>query len=376
MSKKSAVILVALLALSFLIVLFGTAKIRRKFPESGAFARKAPVEAKYYDKLDKNRVKCRLCFRECVVNEGERGFCRNRENREGKYYTLTYARPCAVHVDPIEKKPLFHMLAGSGVLSLAGAGCNFRCKYCNNWQISQNNIDDTTNYSLSPEDAVNLALKLHCPVVSFTYTEPTVSYEYMHDVFKLAKGKGLKTIFHTNGAMNQEALSELLDYTDAVVVDLKGFSNDFYGTICSGRLGPVLQALKAIREKKVYFEIINLIVPSLNDDMQKIEGMCRWIVNNLSPDIPLHFNRFSPAYKLTNLPPTPTETLEKAYDIAVKSGLKFVYMGNCPSHRANSTFCPSCGKMLVKRVHFKVDENNIENGRCKFCGQKIPGVWR
>jgi len=345
----------------------------RASPKLGALH---PKEAMWYKKLKGNRIQCELCFRRCVVEVGKKGFCRNRKNINGTYYTLVYGAPCALQIDPIEKEPVFHFLPAETIFCLSTASCNFRCKFCHNWHLSQRAPEETYNYHLSPEDIVNLAIKSRCRIISHTYAEPTVHYEYMLDIAREAKKKGIKFIFHSNGAMNPEPLKELLKYTDGVTIDLKGFTEEYYHRMSQASLQPVLKTLKILKEKGVWFEIVNLVVPTQNDRPAEIKKMCYWIKENLGCEVPLHFTRFFPAHRLKNLPPTPIETLQKAHEIAVRTGLKYVYIGNVPGHKYNSTFCPQCGRVLIKRVHFRVIENNIEKGRCKFCQAKIPGVWK
>ncbi len=333
-------------------------------------------EAMFYQKLDKNEVQCRLCFRECIIAEGKRGICRNRENRSGSLYNIVHGRPSAVHIDPIEKEPQLHMLPGSEILCLGTAGCNFRCRFCHNWQLSQRPLEEMSYvYDLPPDEVIKLALEKNTPTISFTYNDPISFYEYVYDVAKLAKAKGLKILWHSNGTLNPEPLRELLKYTDAVTIDLKGFTDKFYRQASLAQLQPVLASLKIIKEEGVWLEIVNLVIPTLNDDPEDIKRMCVWIKENLGADVPLHFSRFSPSYKLTDLPPTPIKTLERAHAIACQAGLEYVTVGNVPGHKYNSTFCPKCKKMLIKRVHFSVLSNNIKDGKCKFCGQKIPGIW-
>jgi len=332
-------------------------------------------EAMFYEKLSQNRVRCLLCFRKCIIPDGKRGFCRNRENRKGVLYTLVYGKPSAVHIDPIEKEPQFHFLPGSKILCIGTAGCNFRCRHCHNWHLSQKSIEEmSVIYDLPPEKIVEIALEKGIPTISFTYNEPTSFYEYVYHTAKLAKKKGLKVIWHSNGALNEAPLRELLKYTDAVTIDLKGFSKKAYEN-SSAELEPVLRTLKIIKEAGVWLEIVNLIIPTINDSEQEIRKMCEWIKENLGTKVPLHFTRFFPAYKLNKLPPTPIQTLEKAYKIAKEVGLEYVMIGNVPGHKYNSTYCPKCGKRLIYRIHFTVLANHIKNGRCKFCGEKIPGRW-
>jgi len=242
--------------------------------------------------------------------------------------------------------------------------------------MSQRTVEETDNFPLTPEEAVTATLEVGCNSISFTYNEPTVFYEYMYDIAKLAKEMGLRVYFHSNGTINPEPLRALLPYMDAACIDLKAFSEEFYQNISASELEPVLRSLKIIKEEGVWLEVVNLLIPTLNDDMDKMREMCLWIRDNLGEDTPLHYSRFFPAYKLTKLPPTPIETLDKAREIAQEVGLKYVYIGNAPGHIANSTFCPGCGELVIKRVGFIVQENHLNEGRCKFCDYTIPGVWR
>ncbi len=333
-------------------------------------------EAMFYKKLDKNNVQCQLCFRNCFIPDGKRGFCRNRENRGGVLYTLVHGKPSAVHVDPIEKEPALHMLPGTSILCFGTAGCNFRCKFCHNWHLSQRPIEEMDCvYDLPPEEAVELAIKRKIPTLSFTYNEPISFYEYVYDIAKIAKKKDLKILWHSNGTINPEPLRELLKYTDAVTIDLKGFTEKFYKEASSAKLAPVLRTLKIIKEEGIWLEIVNLVIPTLNDNPKDIRRMCMWIKENLGKETPLHFSRFSPSYKLVRLPPTPISTLEKAYKIAREVGLEYVTVGNVPGHKYNSTFCPECNKRIIHRYHFEVMDNKVKNGKCRYCGHPIPGIW-
>jgi pyruvate formate lyase activating enzyme len=310
------------------------------------------------------------------VGEGERGFCRVRENRDGEYYTLVHSNPCAVHIDPIEKKPLFHFQPGTAALSIATAGCNFTCKNCQNYDISQARPDDTVNYDLAPQDIVDLAIKYDTPTIAYTYTEPTVFYEYMLETAKAARRKGILNIYHSNGYINQGALDELVEYLDGANVDLKGFSEDFYRDITGGTLGPVLTALKTLKKSGVWLEITNLIIPTKNDADGAIRELCSWVKSELGTDTPVHFSRFYPQYKLQNLPPTSVETLRRAADIAHAVGLDFVYIGNVPGIAEENTFCPRCGKTIVGRTGYRVHAYMIENNKCAFCQAEISGHWQ
>ncbi len=333
-------------------------------------------EAMFYETLQQNRVRCNVCFRRCLIPEGKRGFCRNKENKKGRLYNIVYSKPSAVQIDPIEKEPLYHFLPGTNILCLGTAGCNFRCSFCHNWHLSQRSIEEMEYYHLSPEEVIKLAKKRNCPTISFTYNEPISFYEYMYDIAKIAKKEGLRVVFHTNGSMTEESLRELLKYTDAVTVDWKGFSNEFYQKVLRAEVAPVTRSLKVIKEKGVHLEIVNLIVPGHNDKEEEIKKMCQWIKDSLGEDVPLHFSRFFPNYRMMNLSPTPMKTLERAYAIAKEVGLYYVTLGNCPGHKYNSTFCPKCHKRLIHRIHFAVLENLIKEGKCPKCGFKISGIWK
>jgi len=332
--------------------------------------------ASWWSSIKDKLVQCSLCPRRCVVNPGQRGFCTVRINRDGKFYTLGYGNPVAVHIDPIEKKPFFHVSPGAPIFSLAVAGCNMRCIFCQNWQISQSKPDETMNYYLPPEEAVDEAIKHGCHFIAYTYTEPTVFYEYMLDIAKTAREKGVKNTMHSCGYINPEPLKELLKYMDAVNVDLKGFSEEIYAKIGAlAELKPVLETLKAIKKEGVWLEITCLLIPGLNDDPAQLKEMCAWIKENLGDEVPVHFSRFTPAFKLMNLPPTPLEKLEEARAIAQEAGLKYVYIGNVPGHPAENTFCPNCKKMVVNRVGYDIIEVAVVKGKCKFCGYEIAGRW-
>lgn len=332
-------------------------------------------EAMYYTPIGRNRVRCELCYHTCSITVGRRGFCRNRENRRGKLYNVVYGRPSAVNIDPIEKEPQHHMLPGTQMICIGTAGCNFRCRHCHNWHLSQRSIEELGRYyNYTPQDIVDAALELGLPTISSTYNEPTVFYEYVLDIAKLAKEANLRILWHSNGYIRPEPLKALLRYTDAVTIDLKGFSRKAYDN-SSAELQPVLTTLKTINESNTWLEIVNLVIPTINDSAAEIREMCVWIRDELSGEVPVHFSRFSPNYQLTNLSPTPVETLERAYDIAREVGLHYVTLGNVPGHKYNSTFCPKCNETLIRRVHFNVMKNNIKDGKCASCGHKIPGIW-
>ncbi|MFC1517241.1 AmmeMemoRadiSam system radical SAM enzyme [Candidatus Margulisiibacteriota bacterium] len=333
------------------------------------------VEARYYKQLENKSVQCQLCPNFCLIKPGERGKCGARVNSDGKLYTLVYARPVAIHVDPIEKKPLSHVLPGTKSFSIATPGCNLGCLFCQNWQISQAKPEESTVVHFPPEKVVANALKHGCKTIAFTYTEPTIFYEYMLDTAKLAKKKGLKCVMHSCGYINPEPLAELLPYLDAVNIDLKAFSGRYYRKMCFGDLQPVLKTLQAIKKKGVWLEITNLVIPGKNDDPKQITEMCAWIKNNLGPDVPLYFAAFTPSYQLQNIPSTPVGTLTLARDIAKREGLNYVYIGNIYGNAGESTYCSKCGEILIKRMGYNIIYNKLEDGKCPHCGTKIPGVW-
>ena len=335
-----------------------------------------PKESMFYKKLDGQDVQCLLCPRECVIADGKRGFCRKRENQGGTLYTLVYGYPTVVDIGPIEKAPLYHFIPGHFRLCLTCASCNLRCKYCQNWYLSQKNFEELDHYPYSLLEIVQQAKKQGLNSVSFTYTEPTIYYEYLYDISALAKQSGMKTSIVSNGYINREPLLKLLTVLDAVKIDLKGFSEKFYEEVCSATLKPVLESLLTVKKENVWLEIVNLVIPTLNDDPKMIDEMCRWIKENLGVDTPLHFTRFHPDYKLTHLSPTPVSTLESAYEIAKKNGLRYVYIGNVPGHIHNSTFCPFCNRKVIHRTNFDVLEMNVVNGRCKFCNTPLQGKWK
>ncbi len=332
-------------------------------------------EALFYQKLRGGAVKCEICFRKCVISRGRRGFCRNKQNVGGKLVNTVHSSPSAVHIDPIEKEPMHHFLPGSNMLAVGTAGCNFTCRHCQNWHLSQSSVEDLQTYKLSPEELVRIAKRKGLPTISFTYNEATSFYEYVYDVAKIAKREGVNIIWHSNGTMAREPLLELLKYTDGVAVDLKGFTAQFYREITSGELEPVLETLKTIKESGVWLEIVYLVITDHNDNMEDIRKMCVWVKENLGPDVPLHFSRFFPNYRLTSVAATSIKTLEDAYKIARDIGINYVSIGNVPGHKKNSTFCPECDRRLIHRVHFGILENNIRDGRCRFCKHTIAGVW-
>ena len=332
-------------------------------------------EALFYSKLDDEYLQCEKCPHECKLTDGDFGFCRSRVNVKNKLYTIGYGNPCSVHIDPIEKKPFYHFLPTARAFSIAVAGCNFRCLNCQNWQISQFSPKETENYDLPPEKVIEQCLKYKSETIAYTYSEPTTFYEYVLDTAKLAKSSGIKNLLKSNGYINEKPLRQLCKVTDAANIDLKTFDNDVYKKISSGDLHTVIRNLKIFREEGVWLEVTNLIIPNWTDNMDTIKKMCDWFVKNKLDDVPLHFSRFTPMYKMTHLPYTPLSTLDKAYKIAKDSGIKYVYIGNIPTNKAENTYCHKCKKLLIERRGFSVLNNNIAKGKCKFCNEKIPGVW-
>jgi pyruvate formate lyase activating enzyme len=320
-------------------------------------------------------VRCNLCPHHCIIKEGERGRCRVRENRAGRLYSVVYGNPCAVHVDPIEKKPFFHFLPTAAAFSLATAGCSLRCLYCQNASISQVPPEQTENIDLPPQEVVRAAQRANAPVIAYTYSEPMVFYEYMLSTAELGRQAGLRSVVISAGFVDRQPLLELCQAVDAIKIDLKGYDEGFYRTVCGGELRPVLDAIQTIYDTGIHLEIVNLVVPTLNDRMDQLRALARWLVHELSPDVPLHFSRFFPQYQLVNLPPTPEETLDQARNIALEEGMRFVYVGNVPGHAGNHTYCPVCGQRIIARQGFAVLEYHLEGNACAYCGEVIPGVW-
>jgi len=332
-------------------------------------------EAQFYEKLSGNRVQCKLCPRECTVADRGRGNCGVRENRGGTYYTLVYGSAAAVNVDPIEKKPLFHFLPGSRVFSLGTAGCNLHCRDCQNWEISQSRPEDVDSDNLQPDKVAAMAKSYSCKVLAYTYNEPVICYEYMSDNAEAGRKVGLRSVMISNGYINRDPMRKLLPKLDAVKIDWKGVTEEFYRKYCNATLQPVLNTLNRVKALGKWLEIVYLVVPTVNDSEADLRGMARWTKTYLGTEVPVHFSRFMPNYQLRNLPPTPIGTLERCHDIARSEGLSFVYLGNVPGHRYESTYCPKCGKTLLKRWGFEVQENNLRDGKCGACGKAIPGIW-
>jgi len=319
---------------------------------------------------------CELCPKGCRIAEGQSGDCLSRIVVDGELRAVTYGRPCAVHIDPVEKKPLFHFLPGTRILSLATAGCNLHCKFCQNWTISQAAPEDIRNVQLPPKKVVEQALSRKCLSIAYTYTEPVVFYEYVLDSSTLARERGIRNVTVTAGYINPQPLEALCKVIDASNTDLKAFSDNFYRELCDGRLKPVLDGMVLMKERGVWLEVTNLIVPTFNDDLDMIRKMCRWMLSNLGPDTPLHFSRFYPMYKIRNLPPTPVDFLMKARQEALEIGIHYVYVGNVMGTDAENTYCPNDGKLLIRRTGYSILENNLKEGKCPQCGGNVAGVWR
>ena len=334
-----------------------------------------PVRSPWFDELEQGKIRCQLCPRKCELSEGERAYCRVRENREGEGYTLAYGNPALLQEDPIERKPFFHVLPGSRALSISTAGCNLECKFCEVWDMALEYPEKVYAHDVSPERVIEFAQESKLQSVSYAFGEPAIFYEYMEEVAELAKEAGLFNLLHTAGYINPEPLKKLLEKIDAVNLDLKGFDEEFYREVVGGELKPVLDTLKMIKEAGAHMEITNILIPTLNDDMEKIKEMCNWIVEELGTGVPLHFARFYPLYKLSELPRTPVSTLEEARDTALKAGLDFVYIARVTDHEGENTFCPGCGEKIISRVGFVIEETHLEEGRCRHCGLEIPGRW-
>jgi pyruvate formate lyase activating enzyme len=333
------------------------------------------VEARHYKKLPDKEVECGLCPRACRLGDKERGYCGVRENQGGTYYTLVYGKACSANVDPIEKKPFFHVLPGTTAMSIATAGCNVNCKFCQNWEVSQVRPEQVTAIDLPPRKVVEAARRYSCPSIAYTYTEPTVFFEYMYDTAVAGQDQGLRSVVVTGGHIKPEPLAELLGVVDAVKVDLKAFSPGFYKDYVRGDLAPVLETIKAVAKSGRWLEIVYLVIPTLNDNPDDIRRMSRWIAAEVGPDVPLHFSRFYPMYLIKNLPPTPLSTLEDARRAALAEGLHYVYIGNAPGLEAENTVCPKCGAIVIRRYAYDVQVTGLRNGRCKACQHPIPGIW-
>ena len=333
-------------------------------------------EAYLYEKMDGGRVRCFLCNHRCLIKEGAKGICSVRENREGTLISLVYGKVIANHVDPIEKKPLFHFLPGSNSYSIATAGCNLKCLFCQNADISQMPTDHNRilGEDMSPAEIVDGARASRSATISYTYTEPTIYFELALDTARLAVSKGVKNIFVSNGYMTEECLDEIYPDLHGANVDLKSFTDTFYKEQCGAKLDPVLNTLRTMKKMGIWLEVTTLLIPGLNDSGDELKGLAKFIAD-LDPNIPWHISRFHPTYRLTDIHPTPPESIHRARDIGHEAGLKYVYPGNLPGDEGEKTFCHECRELLIDRIGFSVRENKIKNNRCPECNAEIPGVW-
>ncbi len=331
-------------------------------------------EGVLFDRLQDNKVRCSVCSHRCTIGEGKVGICGTRKNINGKIHSLIYNTVSSEAVDPIEKKPLYHFLPGTLSYSLGTIGCNFSCEHCQNWNISQVELEEAWTKEVTPDEAIKRALASGCKSISWTYNEPAIWHEYTYDSAVLAKKAGLKTIYVTNGYITHEALRRMAPYLDAYRVDIKSFSEDFYRNICGARLAPVLDSTKLAKEFGMHVETVTLLIPGRNDSKEEITELTRWVHDNLGENTPMHFTRFYPMYKMEDALPTPVSTLEMAYDIAKREGMRFVYTGNVPGHRYENTYCPECNTMLIDRSGFHVSAIRIKDGKCPQCGEAVPVV--
>jgi len=332
-------------------------------------------EAIFYEKLADNKVKCHLCNHFCTIAENKRGICSVRENRNGTLYSLVYGKIVASGVDPIEKKPLFNFLPGTESFSIATVGCNFRCRWCQNWHISQLKPgEDISGHDMTPEDVVGLAIQHDCRTIAYTYTEPTIFMEFALDVMKLAHKSGIRNVFVTNGYTSEEALREIAPYLDAGNVDLKTFRDEAYRTLCGGGLEPVKNTIRLYRELGIWLEVTTLVVPTVNDSEDELRAIAGFIAG-VGEEIPWHISQFYPTYKFLDAPPTPVETLHRAREIGIEEGLRYVYEGNVPGMGNENTYCYRCKELLIKRYGFSIIEDRIEEGKCPDCGAEIDGVF-
>jgi|YNPNPStandDraft_1061719.scaffolds.fasta_scaffold02791_3 pyruvate formate lyase activating enzyme len=322
------------------------------------------------------RVRCNLCAHRCVIPPGRKGACCVRENRDGVLYTLVYERTIAQHVDPIEKKPLFHFQPGSRTFSIATAGCNFRCAFCQNWEISQlpREQGTVTGSPATPAQIARAAVRTACASVAYTYTEPTIFAEYALDTAREAQRLGLRNVFVSNGYMTPELLHMMAGLIDGINVDLKAGRGEFYRKISGAALEPVLANLKLIQQLGIWLEVTTLVIPGLNDSDDELRWVARFLANELGPDVPWHISRFYPHYKMRDTPPTPTATLERAWQLGREAGLHYVYVGNVPGHDTESTRCPGCGTVVIERYGYQIGRRHLRNGACATCGTVIAGV--
>lgn len=332
-------------------------------------------QALFWEKLPENKVKCVLCPRECEIADVERGYCGVRENQGGNYQTLVYGALCSANMDPIEKKPLCHYLPGTQAFSIATAGCNIECKFCQNWRISQFRPEQVESTLVTPDRLVNICKSRSCPTLAYTYSEPVIFYEYMHDVAALARSKGIGSVMISNGYIQEKPLRQLCQHITGVKIDFKAFSEKFYVESCAGKLEPVLHTLEVLKDVGIWFELVILVIPTLNDSPDEIKQMSKWVLEHLGPDVPMHFSRFHPTYRVTNLPQTPVSTVERCRNIALETGIHYAYVGNVPTNPGENTYCHHCNNEIIRRIGYRIAANRIKNGKCPKCQTPIPGVW-
>lgn len=332
--------------------------------------------AKWWEATDDGKILCTLCPRYCKIGEGQSGFCYIRKNVQGKLVSTGYGHPTGFAIDPIEKKPLSHFLPGTSILSFGTAGCNLGCKFCQNWSMSKAKLDDLNALTVSPEGVIQLAKKHHVPSIAYTYNDPTIFGEYVIDISQMAREEGIRSVMVTNGYIDKEARKEVYSYIDAANVDLKAFTDHFYHKLTFSHLNDILDTLIWLHhDTNVWIEITTLLIPDENDSSQEIEQMCTWIVDNLGDSVPLHFTAFHPDFKMRNKPRTPESTLRRARDIAIRTGIKYCYVGNVFDREGQSTYCPECQTTVIERDWHSIISNKVKDGKCYKCGYKIAGIF-
>jgi pyruvate formate lyase activating enzyme len=332
-----------------------------------------PALNNFYKKIGDEKIECILCRHYCKLKNNQIGVCGVNQNKDGKLLNLVYGKVSAINVDPIEKKPLYHFLPGSSALSIGTVGCNFKCPFCQNWQISQTN-NTNNSHTLTASQIVDLAIKYNSKTIAYTYNEPTIFYPFAKDVALLAKEKGIKNIFVSNGFESPEVIDDMIGVIDAFNIDIKGFNSSYYKKVLKGGLDGVLDTLKRLKERGFWVECTTLIVPNDNDSDEELENIANFIATELDINTPWHISAFHPDYKVTNKKSTPIKTLQKAYEIGKSKGLNYIYMGNVAL--PSNTICPKCNSTLIRRVGYNITENNIIDGKCKFCQENIAGVWK
>ena len=334
-----------------------------------------PIRSPWFAGLSNSEIMCTLCPNQCRISPGNRGKCGVRENRNGTGYTLAYGNPVLVQIDPVERKPFFHVMPGSRALSVSTAGCPLTCRFCEVWDMAQVSPESVYAYDLSPDKIVIQAKSAGAHSISYAFGEPVAFFEYMNDISVRARKEGLLNLMHSSGYISHEPLEAIIENLDAVNIDLKGFDPEFYRTMVGGDIEPVKETLRILKKAHIHIEITNLLIPALNDDMEQIRKMCTWINNELGDNVPVHFARFYPLYKLANLPPTPVSTLDRARAVAIESGLKHVYISRVAGHEGENTFCPGCGEKIIVRMGFIIEEIHLEKGKCAYCNTPVAGRW-